>query len=171
MELLTNPQSYDICFSVASLLLIVVTLFIHLSEENLYNKQRHIFGALIFTALMQNVMGLIHNLYMYNDYVNTIVGSEANALIVLAEKIFTYLIPYFSIRYVMSIFQIEPDTFYKKAILLIPTMYSTAFFIIGYFISFFFKYDEKGSIEYLYPQGASVNVTVYLYIIFATYLK
>ncbi|SFB74775.1 GGDEF domain-containing phosphodiesterase [Butyrivibrio sp. YAB3001] len=170
MEFLTNPQTYDICFSVASLVLIIVTLMIHLSEEKYFNKQRHIFGALVIDAFMLNIMGLFHNLYLYNDLAKEIIGYEANCLIVLVEKLFTYLVPYFSICYVMSIFQIESKSIRKKLLIVIPTMYSMIFYLVGYFTNIFFVFTEDGKIDYIYPQGASVNINVYLYFIFAAYL-
>lgn len=170
MELLTSPQSYDICFSVASLVLILVTLFIHLSEDKYYSKQGHIFGALIIDALLLNIMGLFHALYLYNEFMHALIGYDNNCYIVLAEKMLTYLIPYLSITYLMSIFQLEPDGPLRKAILIIPTMYSVFFYPIGYLSGFFFYFDEVGKLVYIYPQAATVNIGIDLYYAFATYL-
>ncbi|WP_029230739.1 EAL domain-containing protein [Butyrivibrio sp. VCB2006] len=170
MELLTNPQTYNTCFSIASLVLILVTYLIHASEEKVYNKQGHIFGAMIFDAFMLNLMGLLHNAYLYSDVFKTVIGYDGNCYLVIAEKMFAYLLPYLSINYVMSIFQINTNTILKKAVIIVPTVYSLSLFIIGYFTEFFFYFTEEGNLKYIYPQGATVYIGSDLYFIFATYL-
>jgi EAL domain-containing protein (putative c-di-GMP-specific phosphodiesterase class I) len=170
MELITKPQTYNTCFSVAALVLILVTFLIHASEEKVYNRQGHIFGALIFDAFMLNLMGLLHNAYMYSDSVAAVMGYDVNCYIVLAEKMFAHLLPYLSITYVMSIFQINQNTLLKKAIIIVPTAYSLSVFVIGFFIRFFYYFTEDGNIKFIYPQGASVYIGADLYFIFATYL-
>ena len=170
MELITRPQTYNICFSVAALVLIFVTFLIHASEEKIYNRQRHIFGALIFDAFMLNLMGLIHNAYLYSEVGTAVIGYDLNCYVVLGEKIFTYLLPYLSISYVMSIFQINLNTIMKRAIIIIPTAYSLSVLVIGFFTSFFYYFNEEGNIKYIYPQGGTVYIGADLYFIFATYL-
>ena len=142
MEILTNPQSHDIVFSIASLLLICVTFIIHTSEENYYSKQRNIFGGIICVAFMINVMGLIHYIYLSIDPVEKMLGIEVNRYIVIIEKIFTYILPYVSTKYVMSIFQIEPAKYYRKVLLIAPMLFSILFFII--FINFFWIIKSVG---------------------------
>jgi EAL domain-containing protein (putative c-di-GMP-specific phosphodiesterase class I) len=170
MGLITKPQTYNICFSIAALVLIFVTFLIHASEEKVYNRQGHIFGALIFDAFMLNLMGLIHNAYLYSDVGAAAIGYDINCYVVLTEKLFAHLLPYLSICYVMSIFQIDLNTVLKKAIIIIPTAYSLSVFMIGFFTKFFFYFTEDGNIKFIYPQGASVYIGADLYFIFATYL-
>ena len=170
MEILTNPQSHDIVFSIASLLLICVTFIIHTSEENYYSKQRNIFGGIICVAFMINVMGLIHYIYLSIDPVEKMLGFEVNRYIVIIEKIFTYILPYVSTKYVMSIFQIEPAKYYRKVLLIAPMLCSILFFMTGVFTDYFFYFSNEGELEYNYYQGASVNISVILYFIFVLYL-
>ena len=65
MDAIMRPLSYDTVISIASLVLIFVTFFIHMSEENYYNKQRYVFGGVILVGFMVSSMGLIHNLYLH----------------------------------------------------------------------------------------------------------
>ena len=122
MDLITTPNSYEVCFSIASLVLLLVTLLIHLSEEKHFRKQGHIFGALVFDALLLTIMGLLHSIYISSPEFKELIGSEVNSYIAIAEKILTHMLPYLSISYVMSIFQIEPDTLAKKALIIVPTL-------------------------------------------------
>ena len=109
MEILTRPQHYDMSFSIASIVLMLVTIAIHLAEERFNSKQRYYFGAIIFDAFLINVMGLIHSLWMYSDFMRYFISYDANKVIVICEKLFIYLLPFFSIRYVMAIFNIDID--------------------------------------------------------------
>ncbi len=170
MEILTRPQHYDISFSIASIVLILVTIAIHLTEERFNSKQRYYFGAIIFDAFLINVMGLIHSLWMYSDFMRYFISYDANKVIVICEKLFIYLLPFFSIRYVMAIFNIDIDVPWRKLLLLIPTIFSCYVIFSGMFTEFFLYFDENGIINYVYPQGATVNIGVLLYFIFAVYL-
>ena len=170
MEILTNPQSHDIVFSIASLLLICVTFIIHTSEENYYSKQRTVFGGIIGVAFMINIMGLIHYIFLSINPVEKLIGFEINRYIVIVEKIFTYILPYFSTKYVMSIFQIEPTKTYRKVLLITPMLYSVLVFMTGVFTDYFFYFSAEGELEYNYYQGATVNFPVILYFIFALYI-
>ena len=138
MEILTNPQTYEPCFSIASLVLLFVTFGIHLSEEKQFNTQGRLFGALVVDAILLNLMGFLHTLYLYNDHAHLVIGTELNSYIVLTEKIAAHLIPLFAIRYVMSIFQIETDNILKKALLILPTVYSMIVFMVGFYTGFYF---------------------------------
>ena len=51
MDIITSPSQYNICFSIASLILIFVTLIINSLEEAHDNRQKNIFGMIIFDAL------------------------------------------------------------------------------------------------------------------------
>ena len=51
MGILDNPQTSEICFSIAALVLLLVTLLIHVSEEKHFSIQGHLFGALVFDAI------------------------------------------------------------------------------------------------------------------------
>ena len=168
MELLTNPQSYEICFSIASLVLLFVTFAIHLTEEKHFNTQGRYFGALVIDAILLNIMGFLNALYRYDEYAHRLIGAETNTYIVLFEKLAAHLIPFFAIRYVMSIFQIEIDTLLKKALLVLPTAYSMSVFMVGYYTGFFFYFSQEGQLKYIYPQGATVYLATDLYFIFAT---
>lgn len=170
MEILTNPQTYEPCFSIASLVLLFVTFGIHLSEEKQFNTQGRLFGALVVDAILLNLMGFLHTLYLYNDHAHLVIGTELNSYIVLTEKIAAHLIPLFAIRYVMSIFQIETDNILKKALLILPTVYSMIVFMVGFYTGFYFYFTQEGQLKYIYPQGATVYLATDLYFIFATYL-
>ena len=170
MEMLTNPQTYEPCFSIASLVLLFVTFGIHLSEEKQFNTQGRLFGALVVDAILLNLMGFLHTLYLYNDHAHLVIGTELNNYIVLTEKIAAHLIPLFALRYVMSIFQIETDNILKKALLILPTVYSMIVFMVGFYTGFYFYFTQEGQLKYIYPQGATVYLATDLYFIFATYL-
>ncbi|MCR5671861.1 MAG: EAL domain-containing protein [Butyrivibrio sp.] len=170
MDVITNPKNYNIAFTIASLVLLIVTLVIHLAEDSLYNRQKQLFGALIVDALILNCMGLVHNLWRYSDFVRGFISYPENCAIVIIEKICAYLIAYFSMVYVMSIFRLEADTLFKKVVLIAPTAYVIGVFVSGFITDFFFYFNLDGELKYRYPQGTSVNIGVYLYFIFASYL-
>ena len=170
MGVLVNPKSYNIAFSIASLLLILVTLVIDRSEEANNNKQKQIFGMLIFDALILNIAGIIHNIWVYSDFLHGFFDPEMNVVVVIAEKICAYTVAYLSMLYIMAIFRLEADTLLKKAVLILPELYCVIFFLSGLFSDFFFHFDEMGEMQYNYPQGASVNISLYLYFPFAAYL-
>lgn len=166
----TETLSYNICFTIASLVLIFVVLLIHHSEEKYYNRQRHIFGALILMALMLNLVGLAHNLWVWSDTIKKYVSFEMNSYIVMAEKAISYLIPFFTVHYVMSIFQIHTEKLFRKALIVLPTAYALMVAFSGAVTDFYYDFTEKGEIAYKYPQGATINIGLILYFIFATYL-
>ena len=170
MELITSPEHNSVCFCIASLLLIVVVLAIHLSEESQNNRQRQIFGMLIYDALILNLAGLVHNIWLYSDSFRQILSVLGNDYMVLIEKICSYLLAYFSMIYVMTIFRIEIDSYRKKIALFIPTLFSVLFFFSGLISDFFFTFSADGELEYNYPQGALVNFALYVYFILAAYL-
>ena len=167
---LLRPQQLDITFNIAALVLVFVTLAIHMSEEVHYSRQKHIFGAIIADALIINVLGIFHQLYLTNDFWNSALTYEGNKYILIAEKVFVYLLPYFSIRYVMAIFQLDSDTITKQVVLAIPTIYAVFFCISGVWGEFFYFINKDGYWVYKYPQGATVNIGVWMYFLFATYL-
>ncbi|MBQ7614871.1 MAG: EAL domain-containing protein [Butyrivibrio sp.] len=170
MGLITSPENYNIAFSIASLLLILVTYVIDRSEVAQNNRQKQIFGMIIFDALILNTAGLLHNVWLYSDAFRSVVSPEMNALFVITEKICSYLIAYFSMLYVMAIFRIEPNTIFKKALLIVPAIYCVIFFLSGVITEYFFYISEEGELEYNYPQGATVNICLYMYFPFAAYL-
>lgn len=170
MAVLSNPQIYEICFSIAALVLLLVTMVIHLSEERHFDIQGHLFSALVVDAIILAVMCLLHNLYQYNPVFHGFIGEELNAYVALAEKLMTHMLPYFSIAYIMSVFQIERDTLLKRAILVIPTFFTVFILIIGFFTKYFYYINEVGKIQYIYPQGALIYLASDLYFIFATFL-
>ncbi len=170
MSVITNPQNFNICFTIASLLLIFVTLIINSSEELYNNRQKRIFGMIIFDALIMNIAGLVHNLWIYSDHFREVISYETTCDIVILEKIATYFVAYLSMRYIMSIFRVDADTSFKKVIIFLPFLYSLLFWITGLFSDIFYTFDELGEIVYRYPLGASVNICPILYLLFAIYL-
>ncbi len=170
MEAITNPQNYDICFSISSLLLIGVTMVINASEEIYDSKQKRLFGILVLDALILNMAGLLHNFWMNSSFLQQTVSIEMNNALVIIEKIASYALSYISTLYVMAIFRFELDKAYKKALLFAPVLYTTASFVSGFVWDFFFYFTDKGELEYRYFQGASVNLCLFVYFPFAAYL-
>ncbi len=170
MDLIINPQTYNITFSIAALILILVTLAIHSVEESYFSRQKQAFGAVLFDGLVMNVLGLTHNLWLYTEPVREVITPEMNNFIVLFQKICTYLLAYLSLVYFMSIFRIEADTLIKKFLLSLPMLYSVMFFLNYLWNDFFFTFDANGEVAYNYPQGATVNISLYVYFILAAYL-
>ena len=170
MGVIISPETYNIVFSTASLLLICVILTIHLSEKSHYSRQKQIFGAVIIDAFILNAFGLLHNLWVYSDGFRQIVSFEMNTNFVVIEKVCSYLLSYFSMVYIMSIFRVDADNIIKKLMLVIPIGFAILFFLSGLATDYFFGFDELGEIQYHYPQGASVNLCLYVYFAFAAYL-
>lgn len=170
MELLLRPQHYNITFNLAALMLIAVIMSIHLSEEAQYSKQKHIFGAMVADAFVVNFLGLASQIYLASDAWRDFITPEGIKYILIAEKVFIYLLPYFAMRYVMSLFQLELDNIPQIAIIAIPTVYAVVFCFSGFWTDFFYFISDEGKVVYRYPQGATVNIGVILYFIFATYL-
>ena len=167
MEIITNPQNYNICFTIASLLLIFVTLIINALEELHNNKQKRIFGMIIFDALVLNLAGLFHHLWMFSDFFRSVMSYETNVFLVIVEKICTYLISYLSMLYVMAIFNVERKSLIKRTLLFLPLLYAVLFFLSGFVTDYFFTFDEMGEVQYNYPQGASVNICLFIYFAYA----
>ncbi len=151
-------------------MLIAVIMSIHLSEEAQYSKQKHIFGAMVVDAFVVNLLGLASQIYLAIDAWRDFITPEGIKYILIAEKVFIYLLPYFAMRYVMSLFQLELDNIPKIAIIAIPTVYAVVFCFSGFWTDFFYFISDEGKVVYRYPQGATVNIGVILYFIFATYL-
>ena len=170
MDAIMRPLSYDTVFSIASLVLIFVTFFIHMSEENYYNKQRYIFGGVILVGFMINSMGLLHNLYLNSDVVHKIIGSDGNFYIVILERTFIFIMPYVSTKYVLSIFQIEPDNMVRKLGFILPMFYALFVFTSVLYTDYFIQFTDDGNLKYMYPQAMTVYIPVALYFIFVLYL-
>ncbi len=170
MNLITNPQSFHISFSISSLLIIFVTLIINSTEELCDSKQRRLFGMIVLDALIINLCGLFHNLWVYSDIFHDAVSGEMNNAVVIFEKMAAYTLSYLSTLYVMSIFRVEFDAPFKHALMFVPQMYSIVFFLSGFITDFFFYFDEMGELQYRYWQGATVNLCLYVYFPYAAYL-
>ncbi|WP_051538196.1 EAL domain-containing protein [Butyrivibrio proteoclasticus] len=170
MEIFTNPQSYNITFTVSSLALLLVVLLIHLSEEDNYSKQRSNFGCIVFLAIFLNIMALVHNIYIYSTYGRIAISASVNSTCVILEKAATYMLAYFTMKYVMSIFHIEPKSEIRRIVLFAPTAYAMFFMFSGFISEYYFYFSEEGEMEFNYPQGATVNIGVILYFIFSAYL-
>ncbi len=170
MNLLTNPQNYDICFGIASLAVLMVTFLIHLSEEYYYGKQSTIFGALVFNGIVMNSLGMLHNIWLESPEFRTIVSYDANSLIMVLERVCIYMMSYFSMLYLMALFHIEPVNIYRKMVILVPTLYSVVGIGSGMVIDFYYSFTEEGKIQYHYPQAGTLNIATILYFIFGAYL-
>lgn len=170
MEQLVQSYISNISFNIAALVLVGVTLMMHMSEEVHYSRQRNVFGVIIADAFIINFLGLMHQFYLSNDMINAAIGPEGNRYLVIVEKIFTYLFPYFSVRYVLAIFQLDTEGIMKKSLLLAPTAYSVLAFLSGFWSDYYFTFDEAGNLVFNYFQGATVNISIILYLLFAAYL-
>jgi EAL domain-containing protein (putative c-di-GMP-specific phosphodiesterase class I) len=170
MDILLRPQNYNVSFNVAALVLISVILVIHLGEDVHYSKQRRIFGAIVVDALLINLSGLLHQLYLAHSGIGQIMSPGGNKFVVIMGKIFVFLLPYFTIKYVMAIFHIEGNGLWQKAVIIVPTAYAVLVFIVGSFKDIYFYFTPDGLFKYKYPQGATVYIGIWLYFIFALYL-
>ncbi len=151
-------------------MLILVTLTIHVSEESHYSRQKQIFGALIIDALVLNIFGLLHSLWVFSEPFRAVVPYDMNTNFVLVEKVCSYLLSYYSMIYVMSIFRANAETVLKKILIMIPVAYSVLVFFSGLVTDLFFSFDEIGEVAYRYPQGASVNICLFIYFGYAAFL-
>lgn len=170
MTILTNPDNYNIAFTIASLVVIVVALVVHISEDSQYNRQKNIFGAILLDALVLNCMGLLHNVWKYSDFAKGFISYQMNNNIVIVEKICAYALAYFSMLYVMSVFRVEAKGAIAHVILAAPVVYTIGVFLSGFVTDFFFFFDLEGELVHRQPQGYTVNISVLLYFLFATYL-
>ncbi len=167
MDILVNPKNYNICFNIASLLLVIVVLIINLSEEAHNNKQKQIFGMIVSDALIINVAGLLHNLWLYSDFYKTLIPEYANCYLVLVEKVGCYMLSYFSMIYVLTIFRIDMESLVKRFLIMMPAVLYVGYFLSGLLSDFFFYFDSNGEIQYNYPQGTVVNLGLDFYFIYA----
>ncbi len=170
MDFITNPQTFHICFSISSLLLVLVSLIINSTEDMYDSKQRRLFGMIIFDALVMNLAGLFHYIWGYSDLFQNAVSIDMNNAVVIIEKLATYLLAYLSTLYVMAIFRVEFDTPFNKALLFVPVMYSMAVFLSGFLTDYFFYFNEYGELEYRYFQGATVHICLFIYFPYVAYL-
>ncbi|MCR4757654.1 MAG: EAL domain-containing protein [Butyrivibrio sp.] len=169
MEFLINPQHYNACFSVASLVLLVVILIIYLSEDYYYGKQSAIFGVLIFNGIVMNVMGLIHNLWSFGEG-GSFVSYDTNCAAQIIERFCIYIMAYYSMAYVLAIFHIDPPNLFRKLILVLPSAYPFMVIASGFFSDYFYSFDSRGEFQYHYPQAGTINLGIWLYFIFGAYL-
>ncbi len=165
-----DPYNYNIYFSIASLLIVLVTFVINASEEAYDNRQKQIFGFIIADAVLLNCAGLFHSMWMNVNVVHLAFSSDFNDIVLVVEKLCAYTIAYLSMLYMLSIYRIEIDKFWKKAILFLPQLYMLIFFVSGFVFDFFYYIDEIGNLHYRYPQGISVGIGLWIYFPFAIYL-
>ncbi len=170
MSIITNPDNYNIAFNIASLLIIAVALVIDVTEETHNNLQKQFFGMIIFDALLLNSVGLLHNMWVYSPTFREMVSPEMNMVFVITEKICSYSLAYLSLNYVMAIFHFETNTILRKMLVMLPLMYVFVFFLSGFVTDYFFSFNGEGELIYRYPQGATVNITLFLYFTFAAIL-
>ncbi len=166
----SDPYNYNIYFSIASLLIILVALVIHASEDAYDNRQKQIFGVIIADAMVLNCAGLFHNLWLHVGIVNASVSIEINNTVVIVEKLAAYTMAYVSMLYMMSIYRIEMDKLYKKILLFIPEIYAIFFFMTGIITDYFYYFNEAGEFHYSVPQGFTVGIGIWVYFPFSFYL-
>ncbi len=165
-----DPYNYNIYFSIASLLIVLVAFVINASEETYDSRQKQIFGFIIADAVALNCAGLFHGMWMNIDVVNSAFSPEFNDMILVLEKLCAYTMAYLSMLYMLSIYRIELDKFWKKAVMFLPQMYVLIFFVSGFVSDFFYYISDIGDLHYRYPQGATVGVGLWIYFPFAVYL-
>jgi len=170
MEILTNSNSYDVSISLSALVLMAVIIIIHCSGEFFYRKQSRIFGELIFVATVLNLMGLLHILWIDNEDIRSYISYDMNCLIVIVEKVMSYFMAFFSILYVMSIFGIQMNRTWKKIVIIVPMAITTVIIMSGIFTERCYYFDKNSEIIYYFPYGGLVNISIVLYLIFASYL-
>lgn len=165
-----DPYNYNIYFSIASLLIVLVAFVINASEETYDSRQKQIFGFIIADAVALNCAGLFHSMWMNIDVVNSAFSHEFNNMILVVEKLCAYTMAYLSMLYMLSIYRIELDKFWKKAVMFLPQMYVLIFFVSGFVSDFFYYINDIGDLHYRYPQGITVGVGLWIYFPFAVYL-
>ena len=170
MGILTDPNNYDVCISISALVLMLVIIVIHSVGEFSYGKQSRNFGGLIIVATLLNVMGLIHVLWIDDKEFREILSYDMNCLVVVAEKILSYLIAFFSMIYLMTLFGIQLNKLWKKLVIIVPSVFTALLLLSGIFTDFFYYFDERGEIVYFFPNNILVNIGIVLYLVFALYL-
>ncbi len=162
-----DPYNYNIYFSIASLLIVLVAFIINASEETYDNRQKQIFSFIIADALVLNCAGLFHNLWLYIDFINSGVSIEINNAIIIMEKLAAYTMAYLSMLYLMAIYRIEMESLWKRVVLLVPEIYALLFFACGFVSDFFYTFNDSGELHYNFPQGLSVGFGLWIYFPFA----
>ena len=170
MSLLTNPQNYEICFAICSMVVLLITVLVHLFGEHYYSRQNDIFGGLLFNAFCMNLLGLIHKVWIQSDFLKMSLSYQAACVLVMLEKACIYMIPLLSVLYGMTIFRIEFQSFSQKVILAIPTACSQVVVFSVIFTGFFYRFDENADIRYIYPQAVTIYLSLWFYLIVAAYM-
>ena len=142
MTLLTNPQNYEICFAICSMVVLLITVFVHLFGEHYYSRQNDIFGGLLFNAFCMNLLGLIHKVWIQSEFFKMFLSYQAACVLVILEKMCIYIMPLLSVLYGMAIFRIEFQSFVKKILIGIPTICSQVVIFSVIFTGFFYRFDE-----------------------------
>ena len=104
-----DPYNYNIYFSIASLLIVLVAFVINASEETYDNRQKQIFGFIIADAVLLNCAGLFHSMWMNIAVIHSAFSAEFNNTILVVEKLCAYTMAYLSMLYMLSIYRIEID--------------------------------------------------------------
>ncbi|SFP58583.1 EAL domain, c-di-GMP-specific phosphodiesterase class I (or its enzymatically inactive variant) [Butyrivibrio proteoclasticus] len=170
MNLLTNPQNYEICFALCSMVVLFITVFVHVFGEHYYSRQNDIFGGLLFNAFCMSLLGLIHKVWIQSDFAKMSLGYQTVCVLVMLEKLCIYTMPFLSVLYGLAIFRIEIQGFVKKTVFVLPTLCSFLFIFSSIFTDFFYRFDENADTRYIYPQGVIIYLSVWVYLIFAAYL-
>ena len=170
MEELLRPHDFKICLNMAAIVLGVITLIIHSSEEDYYGRQRRIFGMLIFYVLFANIVGGLHNLWIASDWAKTLISYNFNCFLAVLEKSFMYLIALVSMCYLMTLFRIEVDKWWKAVIIFIPSTCSIISTFSALFTRNVFYFDAKGDMHFTSYFSGAVNISTAIYLAFAAYL-
>ncbi|MBP3274129.1 MAG: hypothetical protein J6L93_03905, partial [Butyrivibrio sp.] len=165
-----DPYNYNIYFSIASLLIVLVAFVINASEETYDSRQKQIFGFIIADAVLLNLAGLFHSMWMNVNVVHLAFSSDFNDIVLVVEKLCAYTMAYLSMLYMLSIYRIEIDKFWKKAILFLPQVFVLLFFMSGFVSDFFYYISDIGDLHYRFPQGLTVGIGLWIYFPFAFYL-
>ncbi len=170
MSLLTNPQNYEICFAICSMVVLLITVLVHLFGEHYYSRQNDIFGGLLFNAFCMNLLGLIHKVWIQSDFLKMSLSYQAACVLVMLEKVCIYIMPLLSVLYGMAIFRIEFQSFVKKILIGIPAICSQVVIFSVIFTGFFYRFDENADTRYIYPQAITMYLSIWFYLIVAAYM-
>ena len=85
MDIITNPQNYNICFSIASLLLLDIIFIVNATESGFVGRQKSIFTMLIIDAMVLNTAGLLHNLWISDQLFRSFVSEDMNNFFIITK--------------------------------------------------------------------------------------
>ena len=170
MDELFRPHNLELVLNMAAFVLVVITLIIHYSEEDYYGKQRRIFGMLIFYVLFVNIVGGLHNLWIASDWAKALISYRFNCFMAVLEKAGMYLIAIVSMGYLLTLFRIELDRWWKAVIVFVPSTCSIILSFSAMFTRDVFYFDAKGDMHFTTPASGLINISAALYLVLAAYI-